>query len=132
MSDSAIPWSDLVQYSNDHKLLAKQLYVVFSEPTNGIGPIMEVIDPHVEYQTRLEMDGTMFAAGPLATEDERSWSGEGMFVYRASSIDEARRFADGDPMHQSGARTYRIRPWLLNEGTFSVRLFYSGGGPKID
>jgi uncharacterized protein YciI len=132
MADSAIPWADLVQYSNEHKLLAKQLYVVFSEPTNGIGPIMEVIDPHVEYQTRLEMDGTMFAAGPLATEDERSWSGEGMFVYRASSIDEARRFADGDPMHQSGARTYRIRPWLLNEGTFSVRLFYSGGGPKID
>jgi hypothetical protein len=47
-------------------------------------------------------------------------------------MDEARGFADADPMHQSGARTFRIRPWLLNEGTFSVRLFYSGSGPKID
>jgi uncharacterized protein YciI len=132
MSNSGIPWPELIQYSQDHKLLAKQLYVVFSEPTNGIGPVMEHIDPHVAHQTRLELDGTMFAAGPLATDDERSWAGEGMFVYRASSIGEARGFAEADPMHQSGARTFRVRPWLLNEGTFSVRLFYSGGGPKID
>jgi uncharacterized protein YciI len=132
MSDSAIPWTELVQYSKEHNLLAKQLYVVFSQPTSGIGPVMEVIDPHVAYQTQLELDGTMFAAGPLATDDEQSWSGEGMFVYRASSIAEASAFAAADPMHQSGARTFRVRPWLLNEGTFSVRLFYSGGGPKID
>ena len=132
MTDSAIPWTELVEYSKDHSLLAKQLYVVFSDPTNGISPVMASIDPHVEYQTRLEMDGTMFAAGPLATEDESSWTGEGMFVYRASSIAEARGFAEADPMHQSGARTFRVRPWLLNEGTFSVRLFYSGGSPRID
>ena len=132
MTASAIPWTELVQYSKDHNLLAKQLYVVFSEPTNGIGPVMENIDPHVEHQTRLETDGTMFAAGPLATDDERSWAGDGMFVYRASSMAEARVFAESDPMHRSGARTFRVRPWLLNEGTFSVRLFYSGGGPKID
>jgi uncharacterized protein YciI len=132
MSESAIPWTQLVQYSKDHKLLAKQLYVVLSEPTNGIKPIMDIIDPHVEYQTRLETDGTMFAAGPLATTDEQSWEGDGMFVYRASSMAEARVFAEGDPMHQTGARTFRIRPWLLNEGTFSVRLFYSSGGPQID
>jgi hypothetical protein len=25
-----------------------------------------------------------------------------------------------------------VRPWLLNEGTFSVRLFYSGGKPRIE
>jgi uncharacterized protein len=132
MTESAIPWTELVQYSRDHNLLAKQLYVVFSEPANGIGPVMAAIDPHVAYQTRLELDGTMFAAGPLATDDEQSWTGDGMFVYRASSMAEARGFAEADPMHQSGARTFRIRPWLLNEGTFSVRLFYSGGGPQID
>jgi uncharacterized protein len=132
MTESATPWTELVQYSRDHNLLAKQLYVVFSEPTNGIGPVMEAIDPHVAYQTRLELDGTMFAAGPLASDDEQSWTGDGMFVYRASSMAQARGFAEADPMHQSGARTFRIRPWLLNEGTFSVRLFYSGGGPKID
>jgi hypothetical protein len=131
-TDSAIPWTELVQYSKDHNLLAKQLYVVFSEPTSGIGPVMENIDPHVAYQTSVELDGTMFAAGPLATDDQASWAGEGMFVYRAGSVEEARGYAEADPMHQSGARTFRVRPWLLNEGTFSVRLFYSAGGPRID
>jgi hypothetical protein len=37
---------------------------------------MANVDPHVEHQTRLEKDGTMFAAGPLATNDEQSWRGE--------------------------------------------------------
>jgi uncharacterized protein len=132
MTESAMPWRELVQYSEDHNLLAKRLYVVFSEPTSGIGPIMESLDPHVEYQTRLELDGTMFAAGPLATDDEQSWAGEGMFVYRADSMAQAGTYAEADPMHQSGARTFRVRPWLLNEGTFSVRLYYSGGPPRID
>ena len=25
-------------------------------------------------------------------------------------------------MHSSGARTFTVRPWLVNEGTMSVRL----------
>jgi len=132
VNDSVMPWQELVKYSEEHDLLAKRLYVVFSQPTSGIGPIMEHLDPHVQHQTKLELDGTMFAAGPLATDDEQSWAGEGMFMYRADSLEQARAYAESDPMHQSGARTYRIRPWLLNEGTFNVRLFYSGGKPRID
>jgi uncharacterized protein len=92
---------------------------------------MDALDPHVAHQTRLEMDGTMFAAGPLATDDERSWRGEGMFVYRAGSMEEARGHAESDPMHQAGARTFRIRPWLLNEGTLGLHVFLSGGKPKV-
>ena len=64
-----MPWKELVDYSETHDLLAKRLYVVFSEPTDGLGPVMDTLDPHVAHQTRLEMDGTMFAAGPLATDD---------------------------------------------------------------
>ena len=98
-----MPWKELVDYSETHDLLAKRLYVVFSEPTDGLGPVMDTLDPHVAHQTRLEMDGTMFAAGPLATDDEQSWRGEGMFVYRAGSMEEARGYAESDPMHQAGA-----------------------------
>jgi hypothetical protein len=35
-------------------------------------------------------------------------------------------------MHARGARRFTVRPWLLNEGTFSLRLFYSGGKPRIE
>ncbi|WP_326837529.1 YciI family protein [Amycolatopsis rhabdoformis] len=131
MTEAHMAWQDLVEYSETHDLLAKQLYVVFSTPTNGLGPVLESLDPHVEYQTKMERDGIMFAAGPFASEDLQEWLGEGMFVYRATSLEEATKFAEADPMHRSGARSFRVRLWLLNEGTYSVQLFYSGGKPKI-
>jgi hypothetical protein len=28
-------------------------------------------------------------------------------------------------MHTSGARSFQVRPWLINEGTLTVRLDYS-------
>ena len=126
MPETRTSWGDLVQYSEDHQLLAKRLYVVFSTATHGIGPVMENLDPHVEWQTKLEQDGIMFAAGPLSTDDEQYWEGDGMFVYRAESRAAAIELAENDPMHRSGARSFTVRPWLLNEGTYTVRLFYSG------
>ncbi|MFC4942864.1 YciI family protein [Pseudonocardia sp. GCM10023141] len=131
MSEPTMAWRDLVEYSETHDLLAKRLFVVFSNPTNGLGPVLENLDPHVEHQTRLELDGTMFAAGPFASDDEQQWNGEGMFIYRAESLAAARKIAESDPMHTSGARSFTIRSWMLNEGTFSVQLFYSGGKPRI-
>ncbi|GAA1687604.1 hypothetical protein GCM10009765_41370 [Fodinicola feengrottensis] len=125
-------WKDLVEYSETHELLAKQLYVVFSTPTNGLGPVLENLDPHVAYQTKMELEGVMFAAGPFAGDgDLAQWHGEGMFVYRAESFEAATKLAEADPMHIAGARSFKVRLWLLNEGTYSVQLFYSGGKPKI-
>lgn len=126
-----MPWQELRDWSREHGLLAKQLYVVSSRPTNGLGPVLASLDPHVEYQTGLEREGIMFAAGPLASEDLQEWLGEGLFVYRAESMEQARKYAEDDPMHASGARSFTVREWMLNEGTFSVQLFYSGGKPKI-
>jgi len=34
-------------------------------------------------------------------------------------------------MHSSGARTFRVRTWLLNEGSFRVQIDYSTGKVKI-
>ncbi|GAA1329069.1 YciI family protein [Pseudonocardia xinjiangensis] len=130
-SEPSMPWQDLVTYSETHDLLAKRLYVVFSEPTNGLRPVLENLDPHVAHQTELEKNGIMFGAGPFASDDEQQWNGEGMFIYRAGSLKEARKIAESDPMHSSGARSFRIRSWLLNEGTYSFRLYYSGGKPEI-
>ena len=48
--------------------------------------------------------------------------GTGMIVYRAASMDEARSIADADPMHTSGARTYVLRKWLINEGSLSLNV----------
>jgi hypothetical protein len=56
------------------------------------------------------------------TEDGDEWAGEGLVVVRAASVDEAKAIAERDPMHRSGARRYRVRPWMINEGSVTIRL----------
>jgi uncharacterized protein YciI len=127
-----MPWKELVELCNTKGLLAKQLWVISSKPTNGLGPILDNLEEHLAWQTKLERDGIMFAAGPLASEDLTEWLGEGLFMYRADSIDAARKLAEADPMHSSGARSFTIREWMLNEGTYSIQVYYSAGiAPKI-
>ena len=54
---------EIIALSKKEGFLAKQLYVVFTTPTNGIGPVMENVKEHLAFQVRLEKEGTMFAAG---------------------------------------------------------------------
>ncbi len=112
-------------------MLQKQLYVVFTTPANGLGPVMENVEEHLKFQMSLEERGIMFGAGPFWTDDGKNWNGEGMVIIRAEDIEDARRIAESDPMHASGARTFTVRPWLLNEGTVTVKLRYSDGSREI-
>ncbi len=125
MADPVVTWSDIVERCETMGVLAKKLYVVFTSPAEGLGKVMENLEEHLAYQHNIEQNGTMFAAGPFATDDESHWQGEGMVIIRANSLAEAEQVAANDPMHKSGARTYRVRPWLMNEGSFTVRVTYS-------
>jgi len=125
MTMTSIPAKDIVDACEG--MLRKQLYVVFTTPTNGLGPVMEVIKEHLAFQVDLEQRGIMFGAGPFWTEDESAWEGEGMVIIRAGSLAEAKAIAASDPMHKSGARSFTVRPWLLNEGSMTVRVTYSDG-----
>ena len=112
-------------------MLQKQLYVVFTSPTNGIRPVMENLEAHLEHQAKMEKEGIYFGAGPFWTDDEEDWEGEGMFIMRAENLAEAKKIADSDPMHSRGARSYTCRPWLLNEGAMTIEITYSDGGRRI-
>ncbi|KMO66955.1 YciI family protein [Mycolicibacterium chlorophenolicum] len=125
MAQDGMTWAETLQYSAEQKLLAKQLYLVFSRPVNSFDRVMEVVDEHLDYQRELESRGIMFAAGPLATTDEQHWNGEGLFVYRAESLAAAKAIADADPMHRKNARQYEIRTWLLNEGNLGIDVLLS-------
>lgn len=127
MSESSVPARDIIQESQSRGYLAQQLYVVFTRPLNGIGPVMENLAVHLAYQEKLETEGVMFAAGPNWTDDEQHWEGDGMVVYRAGSLAEAQAIAAQDPMHVNGARTFTVRPWLVNEGTITVKLGFATG-----
>ena len=108
--------------------LAKQLYAIFTTPVNGaagIDDVMDTLPDHLLFQEELERDGIMFAAGPHWTDDESRWEGDGLVVIRAGSLDEAEAIAARDPMHSRGVRSFRVRPWLVNEGTVTVRMNFA-------
>ena len=88
-------------------------------------PVMENLEDHLKFQVSLEKQGIMFGAGPFWDDNEIDWNGEGMVIIRANSIDHAKEIANSDPMHKSGARSFTVRPWLLNEGNIQVTLDYS-------
>ena len=126
MSDDnpkAVPAAAVLDASKG--MLQKQLYAIFTTPVDGLGPVFANIEDHLKFQVQLEQDGIMFAAGPLWTDDEQSWEGEGMVIVRAASRDEAVEIANRDPMHVSGARTFTVRPWLINEGSMTIRVDFS-------
>ena len=129
MSEPVIKVEDILNASRG--MLQKQLYVVFTTPATGMGPVLANIEAQLKFQSELEQKGIMFGAGPFWTDDEKQWLGEGMVIIRAGSLDEAKKIAASDPMHASGARTFRVRPWLLNEGTVTIKVSYSDGKREI-
>ena len=131
MADQENSWTAKVADVRSKGVLGMQLYAVFTEPAGGMDAVLELMGPHLGYQKKLEEEGIMFAAGPFADDDEQIWSGAGMVIIRADSVAHAKEIAAADPMHQAGARTFRVRPWLLNEGSLNLRITYSDGGRDI-
>ncbi len=103
-------------------MLQKQFYAIFTKPTGAIEPVLANMEAHLAFQVSLEKDGVLFAAGPMWSDDEKTWEGDGLVVVRAASRGEAIAIAERDPMHRCGARSFTVRPWMINEGTVTVRL----------
>ena len=57
----------------------------------------------------------MFGAGHFWEDNQIDQAGEGMFIIRASFLSQAKEKGTTDPMHKSWARSFTVRPWLLNE-----------------
>ena len=104
--------------------LRKTLYVITTVPCAPREEVMKHIDAHLDRQVELERAGIMFGAGPLFNEGSEM-PDAGMIIVRADSFEEARKIADGDPMHANGVREYTIQRWRLNEGSFNVTISYS-------
>lgn len=116
----AVPVKDVMQAST--RMLQKQLYAIFTKPTGGIEPILANMEEHLDFQVSLENEGILYAAGPMWSDDEKSWEGDGLVVVRAASREDAIAIAERDPMHVRGVRKFTVRPWMINEGTMTIRL----------
>lgn len=118
-------WETYRETARSKGVLALELYVVQSAPVVDKDRLREVLPEHLAYQGHLEKSGNLVFAGPLSDDSGENWSGAGLIIYRAASLDEARTLAAADPMHEFGCRTFTLRRWLLNEGQLRLTVSLS-------
>ncbi len=117
-------WDDYKKVARERGALAFELFVVESTPAVDPSELQSVLPDHLAYQKQLEAEGKLFLAGPLSDASGEQMQGSGLIIYRAVSMSQAQGFAENDPMHAKGARTFTLRKWLVNEGSpnFSTSL----------
>lgn len=122
-----VAWADYKAEAKSRGALALELYVAMSTPAKEPEDVKASLPDHLAYQAELERAGALAFAGPMSDETGDHMQGIGMIVYRAASLDDARALADADPMHKSGARSYVMRRWMINEGSLTLSVGLSTG-----
>ncbi len=118
-------WQEYKATAQSRGALALELYVAESMPAGSMDAVKDTLPDHLAYQKDMEKAGKLAFAGPLSDDTGEEMTGAGLIVYRAANLDEARAIAEADPMHKTGARTFRLRRWLINEGSFSLGVALS-------
>lgn len=126
-----VAWADYKSDAKSRGALALELYVAHSTPAKAPDDVKASLPAHLSYQADLERAGQLAFAGPMSDETGEHMQGMGLIIYRASSLENARELADADPMHASGARTYVLRRWMINEGSLTVSLGLSTGATDL-
>lgn len=113
------------------RMLQKLYYVVLTTPLKPMSELVPLLPEHLNYMIDLEKRGILFASGPFLA-DEHTPAGAGMTILRASSREEAEAIAREDPFNKSGLRSFEIRTWQLNEGSYTVTVNYSDRSYRIE
>lgn len=115
-------WAEYKQQAKERGALALELYVAQSTPAKAPEDVKASLPAHLAYQAELEAKGALAFAGPMSDETGDEMQGMGLIIYRADSLDAARNMALDDPMHSSGARTFTMRRWMINEGSINLSV----------
>ncbi len=115
-------WTDYHQQAKERGALALELFVAQSVPAKGPEDVKASLAAHLAYQAELEEQGQLAFAGPMSDETGELMQGMGMIIYRADSLETANALAAADPMHKSGARTFTMRRWMINEGSLTLSV----------
>lgn len=117
-----VAWTDYKSDAKARGALALELYVAHSTPAKSPQDVKASLPDHLAYQAKLESMGQLAFAGPMSDETGDHMQGVGLIIYRADSLEDARVMAENDPMHKSGARSYTLRRWMLNEGSLTLSV----------
>lgn len=126
-----VAWVDYKKAAQERGSLALELYVAISTPAKSPEDMKAQLPGHLEYQAGLEQSGNLAFAGPMSDLGGDQMQGMGMIVYRAESLEAARKLADADPMHATGTRTYEMRRWMINEGSLTLGVKFAAQSVKL-
>lgn len=126
-----VAWADYKAQAKSRGALALELFVAQSTPVQAPEQVKAVLPDHLAYQAELERAGNLAFAGPMSDETGEHMQGMGLIIYRAESLEAARSLAEADPMHKSGARSFVLRRWMINEGSFTLDVALSTGGLSL-
>ena len=115
-------WDDYKSTAQERGALALELYVAESTPNPDGPPLPYVLPDHLAYQRDQEAAGNLASAQPVSDLSGEEMEGAGLIIYRAQSLEEARILAESDPMHETGARRFTLRRWLINEGSLQLSV----------
>lgn len=111
------------------KMIMRSFFVMFRaiiDPTKAKYAALE----HYRWIIGLEKEGLVFASGPLFADENAP--GVGMTVFRVGDREVAARLAAADPFITSGAATFEIKRWQINEGRISVSIDFSDQTYRFD
>ena len=120
-------WNEYKATAKERGALALELFVVQTTPSGDPETVRITLPAHLAYQRQLEVEGSLVLAGPVSDPSGEQMEGAGQIIYRAPSMEAAKVLAENDPMHVSGARTYTLCKWLVNEGSLNFGLGLSTG-----
>ena len=115
-------WAEYKTNAKARGALALELYVAITTPAKSPEDVKANLPDHLAYQAELEGKGALAFAGPMSDESGDLMQGMGLIIYRAASLEDARALAEADPMHASGARSFVMRRWMINEGSLNLSV----------
>ncbi|CAM3056270.1 YciI family protein [Vibrio rarus] len=127
-----IKWNDYKAQAKDRGSLAMEVYMIESTVIASPSEVGRHLPDHLAYQAKLEQAGILMFAGPLSDETGEMMTGSGLIIYRTRSLESAKALAEEDPMHKKGVRAFRIRRWLINEGSLQLNVKLSAQQVDFD
>ena len=124
-------WDTYKAEAKERGSLAFELFVVQSVPAKSPEDMKSQLPTHLAYQSKMEETGALVFAGPMSDETGTQMQGMGLIIYRAASFEAAREIAENDPMHASGARSFTLRKWMINEGSLTLNIGLSQQSVKL-
>lgn len=104
------------------RMIKRDFYVMFRRVVDP-AKLKPAMLAHYRWIIGLEKQGVVFLSGPVFRQDGSP--GVGMTVFRAADFAAAEALGAGDPFVSSGAATFNVERWQINEGRVTVAVDFS-------